>query len=119
MIWFIVAAVMAALNGYSILPQPLVHELARAYGPANRHALTDTEEELLRCLAAGRTVAEVAAHMNYSVRETHRKLRRLYAAIGASNRAAAICSAAAWGLAPSIGTPVNQRLRSAVPADRS
>lgn len=54
------------------------------------------DESYLRGLVYGRTVASIAESAGYSEREIHRRLRTLYARLGARNRNEAVVIASQW-----------------------
>ncbi len=60
--------------------------------------LSGTDRKLLQGLAAGDTVAEVAAQVGYSERETFRRLKQLYTRMGVNGRGPAIVRAVQWGV---------------------
>ena len=73
--------------------------LARALLTArDRGDLTSREREVLQLVAAGRTNAEIAAHLVLSEHTVHRHVANILAKLGASSRAAAAARAAADGL---------------------
>jgi DNA-binding CsgD family transcriptional regulator len=57
--------------------------------PSPGARLTTREEEVLRCVAAGRSDKRVAATLGTSVRTVHKHLENIYAKLGVSNRTAA------------------------------
>lgn len=95
----LVAVVSAAAMGFSIVPRDVVHVLA---GSADVVAIDvsvgEKEVALLRALAAGSSVADIAAESAYSIRSTYRHLARLYRRLGASNRMEALLAAARLGI---------------------
>lgn len=68
----------------------------RMAGPAVR--LTPREDEILRLLAAGRSVAEVAGSLYISSSTAKTHISKLYDKLGASNRAHAMMEAVRLGL---------------------
>jgi DNA-binding NarL/FixJ family response regulator len=93
-----VAVIAAALDGYSLLPHQSVSRFALGCSTPAPVDLSDGELTILESLANGETTAKLARKLNYSVRETHRKLHHLFDTIGVSNRAGAIVKATRWGL---------------------
>ncbi len=93
-----IAVVAAALNGDSLLPHQSVSRLALGCSPTAPVDLSESELIMLESLANGETTSKLALKLNYSVRETHRKLRELFSRIGVRNRAGAIVEATRWGL---------------------
>ena len=72
-------------------------------GPATQGrqvVLSNEERTLLQQLAAGRSVEEIAADVGLSRRVLHRRLRRLYAVLGAANRSEAVFRAGLLGVIP-------------------
>lgn len=69
-------------------------------GPARGypHGLTAREVEVLRCLAGGRTNAEIAEELYVSVRTVERHIANIYAKVGARGRANATAYALNHGL---------------------
>lgn len=87
----------AALDDHSLLPSRIVQLLAVSL-PVAAPQMSETDRELLRSLASGQTVRDLAKQMSYSDRALHRRLSDLYERIGASNRAHAIVLATRWGI---------------------
>lgn len=91
--------VMAALHGEALLPTQLVTNMAllakRLQPPTD---LTDPEVELLRAVAAGRTIVELARERFFSERTLRRHLQGLYLKLGVRNRAEAIAAATRMGV---------------------
>lgn len=89
----------AALAERTVLPTRLVRRLA-GNGEGHTSPVTVGPDEVswLRALADGQTVVVLGRRLGYSEREMYRRLRRLYARMGASNRTDALLRAARWGL---------------------
>lgn len=91
----------SALTGLTVLPTPVVHELARstpAVADAPWHGVSSDDVRWLRTLARGGSVVQLAREEGYSQREVFRRLASLYRRMGAANRQEAIALAASWGL---------------------
>lgn len=91
--------IIAALQGESLLPSQLVVNMAllakRIELPTD---LTATEMELLRAVAAGRTIVDLARERFFSERTVRRHLQGLYLKLGVQNRAEAIAAATRMGV---------------------
>ncbi len=91
-------AISAATAHQTVLPAGIARIMAerglRAVAPGE---MDETEVGWLRALAAGDTVADLAGRLGFSEREMYRRLRRLYARIGARDRTDALLKAARWG----------------------
>lgn len=93
-------AIQAAVGGEVILPRQAAQSiaaLARREHPSS--ALDEAEQQLLRAVATGRTIVELADNMHYSERTVRRHLHSLYLKLGVRNRAEAIAYAVRLGLA--------------------
>jgi DNA-binding NarL/FixJ family response regulator len=79
----------------------LPDELAVLVGAEHhaRPALTGEDVELLRAVVANEPMEKIAAQFGHSVRTMHRRLNSLYSRMGARDRAEAVRTALAWGLA--------------------
>ncbi len=90
---------VAALQREVLLPRQLVWNLAllakRIQPPSD---LTDSEIELLRAVARGRTIVDLARERFFSERTLRRQLQGLYLKLGVLNRAEAIAAATRMGL---------------------
>ena len=90
----------AAVGGEVVLPRQAAQSiaaLAQRMRPPSE--LDEGEERLLRALASGRTVVDLAREMHYSERTVRRHLHSLYLKLGVTNRAGAIGQAVRLGLA--------------------
>jgi DNA-binding NarL/FixJ family response regulator len=87
--------VQAAVSGRSVLPTEVVRALASSGGllEDDENVLSAQEQDWLRQLANGTTVARLASVAGYSERAMFRLLRGLYARIGARNRTEALMRA--------------------------
>ncbi|GBE24600.1 hypothetical protein BMS3Bbin02_00875 [bacterium BMS3Bbin02] len=95
-----VAVVAAALEGYSLLPAGVVRDLGSSQAQIGRPDLSEEEATILQSLVCGETIGRLASRLNYSHRETSRRVTELSLRIGAKNRAGAVAKAAVWGFAP-------------------
>lgn len=90
-----VDVINAAVNGEVVLPLQAAHDMARlAKRLKPTTDLTPAETELLRSVAAGRTIVELARETYFSERTVRRHLQSLYLKLGVQNRAEAIAAAA-------------------------
>lgn len=95
----LVDAVKAALRNMTLLPTNVARTLATGESDqADATPISADEAEWLRAIARGTTIAQLAEQASYSEREMHRLLRRLYARMGADNRAEALVLATRWGV---------------------
>jgi DNA-binding NarL/FixJ family response regulator len=95
-----VDVISAAVNGEVVLPLQAAHNmavLAKRLKPSTD--LTPPEVELLRAVAAGRTIVELARETYFSERTVRRHLQSLYLKLGVQNRAEAIAAAARLDIA--------------------
>ena len=91
--------VRAAVHGEVLLPrQAAQHLAALAKREQPQSELQDSEIVLLRAVASGRTIVDLARDLNYSERTVRRHLENTYIKLGVHNRAAAIAAAARLGL---------------------
>jgi two-component system nitrate/nitrite response regulator NarL len=92
----IVAAVVACARGESVLPPDLVTTLATQ---VHRHAeapvplLSDRERQILRLIADGKTVPEMAQELFLAQTTIKTHIRRLYEKLGVSDRGSAVAHA--------------------------
>lgn len=70
--------------------------------------LTPREQEILRLLARGMSVAEVSQELYVSASTTKTHMAKLYDKLGAANRTQAVMNAVRLGLVP-VDTPVSGR----------
>lgn len=95
----IVDVVKAAVHGEVLLPRQAAQNIAvLAKREQPQSDLHQSEVELLRAVATGRTIADLARDLNYSERTVRRHLENTYIKLGVHNRAAAIAAAARLGL---------------------
>lgn len=95
----IVRAVHASLARESLLPYALTQSLlSNATERIDQPPLDLQEVQWLRRLAAGQSIAYIAAQAGYSEREMFRRLASVYRSMGVRNRSQAIAQAARWGL---------------------
>ncbi len=90
----------ATTRGEILLPLEAVRAMASGSGRSKTAttAITDEEVLLLRELAAGVTVVDIAKRHYYNERTIRRRLQNLYLKLGAANRDAAIAAASQLGL---------------------
>lgn len=92
----IVAAVVACARGENVLPPGLVTSLATE---VHRHAqskaplLSDRERQILRLIADGKSVPEMAGELYLAQTTVKTHIRRLYEKLGVSDRGAAVAQA--------------------------
>lgn len=92
----IVAAVVACSRGESVLPPDLVTSLATQ---VHRHAHTQTpmlserENQILRLIADGKSVPDMAGELYLAQTTIKTHIRRLYEKLGVSDRGAAVAYA--------------------------
>lgn len=94
----LLALLTAGLESRSIVPTPVLQELATTNNGANPGELDPEQLEWLRSLATGMTVSQLAENINYSEREVYRLLRSLYERLGVCNRTEALIWAAQHGI---------------------
>jgi DNA-binding NarL/FixJ family response regulator len=92
-------AVAAALDGQSVLPTAVTTALAvgRFVEPDRAGSVSDEQLAWLRALAAGITVADLAARSGYSERAMFRMLRAVYQELGANGKVEALIKAKGRG----------------------
>lgn len=94
--------VKAAVYGEVLLPRQAAQNMAiLAKREQPQSDLDESEVYLLRAVATGRTIADLASDLNYSERTVRRHLVNTYIKLGVHNRAAAIAAAARLGLTSS------------------
>lgn len=92
----IVAAVVACARGDSVLPPELVTTLA---AQVHRHAespaphLSEREQQIVRMIADGKSVPEMAAELFLAQTTIKTHIRRLYEKLGVSDRGSAVAAA--------------------------
>ena len=92
----IVAAVVACARGENVLPPELVTSLAtEVHRQAQPQAplLSDRELQILRLIADGKSVPEMAAELYLAQTTVKTHIRRLYDKLGVSDRGAAVAQA--------------------------
>ncbi len=94
-----VDVIVAAVHGEVVLPRQAAQSLAVLAKRRQPEANLDPEEaELLRAVASGRTVVDLARETYFSERTVRRHLQSLYLKLGVRNRAEAIAAATRMGL---------------------
>ena len=95
----IVAVVLGAVEGRTVMPRDVAKSLVREAGPTqSAPAVTDCELRWLKALAAGATISELAETVAYSERALYRHLSDVYGRLGASNKSQALLAAFRCGL---------------------
>lgn len=92
----IVAGVMACARGESVLPPNLVTSLAtqvRAHAHSNVPLLSEREREILRLIADGKSVPDMARELFLAPTTVKTHIRRMYEKLGVSDRGAAVAYA--------------------------
>jgi two-component system nitrate/nitrite response regulator NarL len=92
----IVAGVMACARGESVLPPELVTTLAaqvRARANSDAPILSDREQQILRLIADGKTVPDMAKELFLAPTTVKTHIRRMYEKLGVSDRGAAVAYA--------------------------
>ncbi len=92
----IVAGVMACARGESVLPPELVTTLAtqvRARAHSDVPILSERERQILRLIADGKTVPEMAKELFLAPTTVKTHIRRMYEKLGVSDRGAAVAHA--------------------------
>jgi two-component system, NarL family, nitrate/nitrite response regulator NarL len=97
----IVAAVVACARGESVLPPELVTTLAtqvHRQATPQTAPLSERERQILRLIADGRSVPEIATELFVAPTTIKTHIRRLYEKLGVSDRGAAVAQAMRNGL---------------------
>jgi two-component system nitrate/nitrite response regulator NarL len=97
----IVDAVLACARGDNILSAELASGLVSEIRLRSRDdapILTDREHEILRLIASGRSLPEIAKELYLGVTTVKTHVQHLYAKLGVSDRAAAVAEAMRHGL---------------------
>lgn len=95
----ILMALEAGLNGLALLPVSMARRLVgRSVRQSKPQTLTSAQQTWLRRLASGMTIQELARQVGFSERETYRRLRQIYSAMGVRGRTEALILASASGL---------------------
>jgi two-component system nitrate/nitrite response regulator NarL len=97
----IVEAVLACARGENVVPAEissgLVSEI-RLRASNDAPALTDREREILKLIAAGRSLPDIAAELYLGVTTVKTHVQHVYEKLGVSDRAAAVAEAMRRGL---------------------
>ncbi len=97
----IVDAVLACARGENVVPPEIGAGLAseiRLRKHDDRPALTQREQEILRLIAAGKSLPEIAKELYLGLTTVKTHVQHLYEKLGVSDRAAAVASAMRRGL---------------------
>jgi two-component system, NarL family, nitrate/nitrite response regulator NarL len=97
----IVDAVLACARGENVVPPDIAAGLVseiRLRKRDDRPALTQREQEILRLIAAGKSLPEIAEELYLGVTTVKTHVQHLYEKLGVSDRAAAVASAMRRGL---------------------
>ena len=97
----IVDAVLAAARGENVVPPDIAAGLVseiRLRKQDDRPALTQREQEILKLIAAGKSLPEIAKELYLSLTTVKTHVQHLYEKLGVSDRAAAVASAMRRGL---------------------
>jgi two-component system nitrate/nitrite response regulator NarL len=97
----IIDAVLACARGESILSSQLASGLASEIRLRSRDdspILTDRENEILKLVASGKSLPEIATELYLGVTTVKTHVQHLYAKLGVSDRAAAVAEAMRHGL---------------------
>lgn len=92
----IVAAVIACARGETVLPPRLAGQLAtqvRQHAQSSAPALSDREAQILRLIADGKSVPDIATELFVAQTTVKTHIRRLYEKLGVSDRGAAVAVA--------------------------
>jgi two-component system, NarL family, nitrate/nitrite response regulator NarL len=97
----IVDAVLACARGENVVPPDIAAGLVseiRLRKQDDRPALTPREHEILRLIAAGKSLPEIAKELYLGLTTVKTHVQHLYEKLGVSDRAAAVASAMRRGL---------------------
>jgi two-component system nitrate/nitrite response regulator NarL len=97
----IVDAVLACARGETVLPPELASGLAseiRLRGTSDAPVLTEREGQILRLIAAGKSLPSIAKELFLGVTTVKTHTQHLYDKLGVSDRAAAVAEAMRRGL---------------------
>ena len=97
----IVSAVVACARGEDVLPPELVTSLTaqvRQHAQSPAPLLSDREREILRMIADGKSVPDIAQDLYIAQTTVKTHIRRLYDKLGVSDRGAAVAAAMRSGL---------------------
>lgn len=96
--------VRAVFAGKVVLPPAVASEMAASFvrhdcdRPGTQALLSESEVDWLRRMAQGLTISQLARRSNYSERQMHRLVAKMYGRLGAANRAEALVLAARLGI---------------------
>lgn len=94
-------AVLACARGENVLPKEMAAGLVteiRLRGVNDAPVLTDREREVIRYIAAGKSVPEIARELYLGATTVKTHVQHLYEKLGVSDRAAAVAEAMRRGL---------------------
>lgn len=97
----IVDAVLACARGENVVPPDVASGLVseiRLRKDDDRPALTQREQEILKLIAAGKSLPEIAKELYLGLTTVKTHVQHLYEKLGVSDRAAAVASAMRRGL---------------------
>ena len=97
----IVDAVLACARGENVVPNDIAAGLVseiRLRKDDDRPALTQREHEILKLIAAGKSLPEIAKELYLGLTTVKTHVQHLYEKLGVSDRAAAVASAMRRGL---------------------
>lgn len=97
----IVDAVLAIARGENVVPPDIAAGLVseiRLRKQDDRPALTQREQEILKLIASGKSLPEIAKELYLGVTTVKTHVQHLYEKLGVSDRAAAVASAMRRGL---------------------
>jgi two-component system nitrate/nitrite response regulator NarL len=97
----IVDAVLACARGENVVPPDIASGLVseiRLRKQDDRPALTQREQEILKLIAAGKSLPEIAKDLYLGLTTVKTHVQHLYEKLGVSDRAAAVASAMRRGL---------------------
>ena len=97
----IVDAVLACARGENVVPPDIATGLVseiRLRKQDDRPALTQREQEILRLIAAGKSLPDIAKELYLGLTTVKTHVQHLYEKLGVSDRAAAVASAMRRGL---------------------
>jgi two-component system, NarL family, nitrate/nitrite response regulator NarL len=97
----IVDAVLACARGENVVPPDIAAGLVseiRLRKQDDRPALTQREQEILKLIAAGKSLPEIAKELFLGLTTVKTHVQHLYDKLGVSDRAAAVASAMRRGL---------------------
>ena len=102
----LILALEVGMRGMTILPATLARRLASVERQrVFARTLTTSQRSWLCQLASGTTVHDLASQVGFSERETYRRLRQIYVAMGVRSRTEALILASASGLLDDPASP--------------